>query len=209
MRWPTSLIVGGLQHGGEDGAARIEKAEALESVLRISGTKSLLAWNPSFTEKQACELQNRWIDKLPDAVFAVNDERLGGTGESTALSPLPLISPYKSEKSLCGTGMEHFVLSSNSFDDFLAKFQDANPALIIVSYLLMVGYAALSLLSPGQPLDSRVGLGLVGICIVALAVCSAFGLAGFLGIAFNPTSTQVPALYNIHTIYTYKYRIYT
>ena len=55
----------------------------------------------------------------------------------------------------------------------------------------MVGYAALSLLSPGQPLDSRVGLGLVGICIVALAVCSAFGLAGFLGIAFNPTSTQV------------------
>jgi hypothetical protein len=105
--------------------------------------------------------------------------------------------------------MEHFVLSSNSFDDFLAKFQDANPALIIVSYLLMVGYAALSLLSPGQPLDSRVGLGLVGICIVALAVCSAFGLAGFLGIAFNPTSTQVPALYNIHTIYTYKYRIYT
>ena len=166
MRWPTSLIVGGLQHGGEDGA-QIKKAEALESVLRISGTKNLLAWNPSFTEKQACELQNRWIDKLPEAVFAINEERLGGTG------------------------IEHFVLSSNSFDNFLAKFQDANPALIIISYLLMVAYAALSLFSPGQPLYSHVGLGLVGIGIVALAVCSAFGLAGFLGIAFNPTSTQV------------------
>ncbi len=166
MRWPTSLIVGGLQYGGADGA-QIEKAQALESVLRVSGTTNILTWNPSFTEKQACELQNRWIDKLPEFVFAINDERLGGTG------------------------IEHFVLSSNSFDNFLAQFQDANPALIVVSYLLMVVYAALSLFSFGQPLYSRVGLGLVGICIVALAVCSAFGLAGFLGVAFNPTSTQV------------------
>ena len=31
-------------------------------------------------------------------------------GESTALSPLPLISSYKSEKSLCGTGSTHSPL---------------------------------------------------------------------------------------------------
>ena len=44
MRWPTSLIVGGLQYGGGGSASddsaqggTIEKAEALESVLRISG----------------------------------------------------------------------------------------------------------------------------------------------------------------------------
>ena len=29
-------------------------------------------------------------------------------GESTALSPLPLIFSYKSEKSLCGTGLDVF-----------------------------------------------------------------------------------------------------
>ena len=36
--------------------------------------------------------------------FDPGEWRLNGTGESTALSPLPIIFSYKSEKSLCGAG---------------------------------------------------------------------------------------------------------
>ena len=45
----------------------------------------------------------RWVPALPDMVFAVNEERLQRTG------------------------IQHYVLSSNSFDNFLSQFQDANP----------------------------------------------------------------------------------
>ena len=45
----------------------------------------------------------RWVSALPDMVFAVNEERLQRTG------------------------IQHYVLSSNSFDNFLSQFQDANP----------------------------------------------------------------------------------
>ena len=60
MIWPGSLIVGGTQWS--DDGATLESAEALETVLRISGTAPILEWNPAFTPKMACELQNRWID---------------------------------------------------------------------------------------------------------------------------------------------------
>ena len=45
----------------------------------------------------------RWVSALPEMVFAVNEERLQRTG------------------------IQHYVLSSNSFDNFLSQFQDANP----------------------------------------------------------------------------------
>lgn len=149
-------------------ASPLQKAEALESVLRISGVENIKVWNRGFTDKQACELQNRWVDKLPEFVFAINEERL------------------------IGTGITHYALSSNSFDNFLEQFQDANPALIVASYIVMVLYAAFSLsATPCGGAESRIGVGLAGICIVGLAVASSFGLAGLLDIPFNPTSTQV------------------
>ena len=45
----------------------------------------------------------RCVSALPEMVFAVNEERLQRTG------------------------IQHYVLSSNSFDNFLSQFQDANP----------------------------------------------------------------------------------
>eukprot|EP01048_Picozoa_sp_COSAG05_P018107 COSAG05_NODE_2588_length_2868_cov_8.486096_4_plen_89_part_00 len=69
-------------------AGAISKAEALESVLRISGPTPLVARSArsdgsfGLTERGACELINRWVDQLPSVVEALNTERLAGTGIS-------------------------------------------------------------------------------------------------------------------------------
>ena len=67
----------------------ISKAEALESVLRISGPAPLVARSArgadgrfGLTDRGACELINRWVDQLPSMVEALNTERLAGTGIS-------------------------------------------------------------------------------------------------------------------------------
>ena len=67
----------------------ISKAEALESVLRISGPAPLVARSArgvdgrfGLSDRGACELINRWVDQLPSMVEALNTERLAGTGIS-------------------------------------------------------------------------------------------------------------------------------
>eukprot|EP01044_Picomonas_judraskeda_P013332 COSAG03_NODE_2005_length_3231_cov_163.575990_3_plen_307_part_00 len=54
-------------------------------------------------------------------------------GESTAVSPLPLISSYKSEKSLCGTGMNVVGPSGASDDGQPAIKMRCAPGEVIVS----------------------------------------------------------------------------
>ena len=106
MRWPTSLIVGGIRRDRITG--EILHAEALESILRTAGPADLTERVSGLSENRACELTNRWIDKLPLIVEDLNHERLRGTG------------------------IQHYVLTSNSFDNFLARFQQASPGLVIV-----------------------------------------------------------------------------
>jgi hypothetical protein len=143
MQWPRDLLVGGIEPTSD--APVITKASALESIFRTASRQAVMD-EFELSELQACQAINQWIDLLPETVAAQNEA-------------LP-------------DGVKHYGLSSNSFDDFLSQFEDADPVLIVLSYLIMVGYAAVSLLNC-DPVHSRVGLGLAGIVNVALAVLSA------------------------------------
>jgi hypothetical protein len=88
------------------------------------------------------------------------------------------------------------AFSSDSFDIILSEFSDASLPLVVGGYAILIIYAFFALRRPSTKCDkilvmSKSMVGGVGVLVVALGVGGGLGLACYVGIPLNATSTQV------------------
>jgi len=123
----------------------------------------------SLTKKEAEDILEAWRKKFVDVV-----------------------SGAKADQSK----IQSYALASDSIDKVLDEYSNGSSTLVIIGYAVLILYAALTLASYSSDVKtcmamSRMSVGILGVLFVALAVFGGLGLASYLGIEFNATSTQV------------------
>ena len=81
--------------------------------------------------------------------------------------------------------------SSASLADILTQFSELSITRVALGYILMLVYAAVSLVNWVNPVRSQSGLGVAGVLLVAITVAAGLGFCALIGIAFNASTTQI------------------
>lgn len=80
--------------------------------------------------------------------------------------------------------------SSRTINDLESEAADANVSLIMLGYVTLIAFVAVSLGS-GSPWRSRIFIGLLGILMIVLSVAAAFGLWSYCGLEITPSQMQI------------------
>ncbi|XP_014243671.1 protein patched [Cimex lectularius] len=172
MHWPEELILGGIKRNK---TGHIQKAQALQTVVQLMGEKELHEfWSDTYkvhyvdwSQEKAALVLETWQKS-----FSKEIHRLMGKGNST--------SPYNM-----------YAFSSATLNDILHRFSQININKIAFGYVLMLLYAAASLLRWNDPVRSQCALGVAGVILVSVTVAAGLGFCAVLGIAFNASTTEI------------------
>lgn len=81
--------------------------------------------------------------------------------------------------------------SSASLANIMTEFSELSIVRVAVGYILMLVYAAVSLVNWANPVRSQSGLGIAGVLLVAITVAAGLGFCALIGIVFNASTTQI------------------
>nr|XP_029724560.1 protein patched-like [Aedes albopictus] len=173
MHWPEELIVGGATRNRSQ---HLKTAKALQTVIQLMGEREMydywnnhykvhhIGWNP----EKAAEVLNAWQKKFSAEVNKIMQ---------TEVKPL---SYY-----------EVFAFSSAALDDILGKYSNPNPISLGIGIVVILVYAAITLLRWKDPVNGQSGVGAAGVLLIGVTTAAGLGFCALLGIAFNAATTQV------------------
>lgn len=172
MHWPEDLVVGGTK---KNKTGHIVKAEALQSILQLMGEKDMYEYwsqtyrvhNLEWSQEKAADILHAWQRKFTQEVL-----RHAASSNET--------KNYK---------MHPF--SSASLANIMTEFSELSIVRVAVGYILMLVYAAVSLVNWANPVRSQSGLGIAGVLLVAITVAAGLGFCALIGIVFNASTTQI------------------
>ncbi|CAK8675849.1 unnamed protein product [Clavelina lepadiformis] len=176
MQWPIDLIVGDIKR---DSSSTITNARGLETLFRLMSAQNMYQFHKNtvktgniidWSEERALQVLSEWQREYVKKIYSVRPpERLN----STSNEPDTL-----------------YAFTAATADDILLEFSNISFARVIGGYLLMMGYACLSLMRM-RASRSQGAVGVLGVLLVALSVAAGLGISSVIGISFNAASTQV------------------
>ncbi|KAF6216434.1 hypothetical protein GE061_000776 [Apolygus lucorum] len=172
MHWPEELIVGGVK---KNRSGHIVRAKALQTVVQLMGEK---------------ELHEFWSDTYKVHHVEWNQEKAAlvlNTWQKTFSQEVHRLMEKENNSSMYSI----YAFSSATLNDILGKFSKLNVFKIATGYIMMLLYAATSLLRWKDPVRSQCGLGIAGVILVSVTVAAGLGFCAVLGIAFNASTTQI------------------
>uniref|UniRef100_H2Z0N7 SSD domain-containing protein n=1 Tax=Ciona savignyi TaxID=51511 RepID=H2Z0N7_CIOSA len=166
MQWPLDLIVGGVQ---KNTSGYIERARGLQTLFQLMGGTNMYNFHktvkggPNWSMSRANAVLLAWQRKFADTIYSIQ------TGESRD---------------------ELHAFTEAAATDILNEFSNVSTIRVVGGYLLMIGYACLSLMR-SKASRSQGLVGILGVLLVALSVAGGLGICSAIGISFNAASTQV------------------
>lgn len=92
------------------------------------------------------------------------------------------------------------LFTTTSLMDIMKNFSDVNIGKVLIGYVLMLIYAAISLIKRNDSINSQGLLAISGVTIIALSAAAGLGFCALIGLPFNASTTQVktpPLLYSL------------
>nr|XP_009858682.2 protein patched homolog 1 isoform X1 [Ciona intestinalis] len=166
MQWPLDLIVGGIKYNG---TGAIDSAQGLQTLFQLMGSTNMYNFHnsikggPTWSLQKAEAVLLAWQRKFADTLFAIKSKKV-------------------EDKIYAFTGA--------TATDILNEFSNMSTMRVVGGYLLMIGYACLSLMR-SKASRSQGLVGILGVVLVALSVAGGLGICSAIGISFNAASTQV------------------
>ncbi|GBP11019.1 Protein patched [Eumeta japonica] len=172
MHWPEQLIVGGATHNA---TSALRSARALQTVVQLMGEREMFEYwadnykvhHVGWTQEKAAAVLDAWQRK-----FASEVRRMTTTGSVS--------SSYS-----------FYPFSTSTLNDILGKFSELSLGNIILGYMFMLIYVAITLIQWKDSVRSQVSVGVAGILLLSISVAAGLGLCALIGIPFNASSTQI------------------
>ncbi|XP_013176469.1 PREDICTED: protein patched [Papilio xuthus] len=172
MHWPEQLIVGGATRNT---TSALRSARALQSVVQLMGEREMFEyWTDHYkvhhigwTQEKAAAVLDAWQRK-----FAAEVRKMTAT---ESVSPAYSFYPF----------------STSTLNDILGKFSELSLKNIILGYMFMLIYVAVTLMQWRDPIRSQAGVGIAGVLLLSITVAAGLGFCALLGIPFNASSTQI------------------
>nr|CAB3265259.1 protein patched homolog 1 [Phallusia mammillata] len=171
MRWPLDLIVGGIERNA---SGHLTSAQGLQTLFNLMGIGNMFQFHDNsfktrdidWTKETAKNVLYTWQRKYVKKIYELQQPE-NATDEQT---------------------LNAFSIATA--EDILAKFSNIPLIRVLGGYLLMMGYACLSLMRT-RASRSQGAVGLIGVVLVTLSVAAGLGICTVIGISFNAASTQV------------------
>uniref|UniRef100_A0A914C2L8 SSD domain-containing protein n=1 Tax=Acrobeloides nanus TaxID=290746 RepID=A0A914C2L8_9BILA len=181
MKWPESLIIGGI---GRDESGQINKIEAFQSVFLVASPEDLYHRveinNP--VKRDTNETSNDWTPVMAQDVIKTWQRNFTSKIYNHRFNDL--------EKNI---RVVH-PLASTSIKDILAEFSEFNFTIIILGYVLMIIYASWTQLRWRHhwfSVESTSCLAIIGVLLITFSFISGLGVSIMIGINFNAATTQI------------------
>nr|XP_021192438.2 protein patched [Helicoverpa armigera] len=172
MQWPEQLIVGGATRNS---TSALRSAKALQTVVQLMGEREMYEYwadhykvhHVGWTQEKAAAVLDSWQRKFASEVRKMT------TSES--------VSPSYS----------FYPFSTSTLNDILGKFSELSLKNILLGYMFMLVYVAVTLIQWRDPVRSQTGVGIAGVLLLSISVAAGLGFCALLGIPFNASSTQI------------------
>ncbi|KAL0850981.1 hypothetical protein ABMA28_006876 [Loxostege sticticalis] len=172
MHWPEQLIVGGATRNS---TSALRSAKALQTVVQLMGEREMYEyWSDHYkvhhvgwNQEKAAAVLDAWQRKFATEVRKMTT--------SEAVSPSYSFYPF----------------STSTLNDILGKFSELSLKNIILGYMFMLIYVAVTLMQWKDPVRSQTGVGIAGVLLLSITVAAGLGFCALLGIPFNASSTQI------------------
>ncbi|KOB76937.1 putative hedgehog receptor, partial [Operophtera brumata] len=163
MHWPEQLIVGGATRNV---TSALRSARALQSVVQLMGEREMYEYwadhykvhHVGWTQEKAAAVLDSWQRK-----FAAEVRRMTTT---ESVSPSYSFYPF----------------STSTLNDILGKFSELSLKNIILGYMFMLIYVAVTLMQWQDPVRSQAGVGIAGVLLLSITVAAGLGFCALLGL---------------------------